>query len=224
MAQLEARGAGREYRSGSDVVTALDNVSMTVTSGEFVAIVGASGSGKSTLLHLLGGMDTPTSGQILLDDVRLGDMDDDALARLRRRRFGFVFQFFNLLPMLSAWENVALPALLDGSPLGRKRRAAMDALDRVGLANRSAHRPGELSGGEAQRVAIARAIMMNPAAVLADEPTGNLDSETGQRIIELLADISHDEDRLVVMVTHDRNAATWCDRYVTLADGRVAAN
>jgi putative ABC transport system ATP-binding protein len=224
MTLLELRDIRREYVLGSRRVAAVRGVSFALHGGECVSVMGPSGAGKSTLLHLMGGLDTPTSGRIMLDGVALDELDDDGLAEVRRRRFGFVFQFFNLLPMLSAWENVALPALLDGTRLRRIRSAALDLLDRVGLADHSEHRPAELSGGQMQRVAVARALIMNPVVLLADEPTGNLDSATGEQILRLLVEIAHDDERAVAIVTHDRDAAGWCDRTIVLADGRVVAD
>ena len=221
---LELQNVTRQYSSGGGVVTALDGVSLTVGEGEFVSVAGPSGAGKSTLLHLLGALDSPTSGKILLDGQALQDLDDDALAEVRRRKCGFVFQFFNLLPMLSAWENVALPALLDGTRLSRVRARAIDLLDEVGVADRATHRPAELSGGQMQRVAIARALINQPAIILADEPTGNLDSVTGEQIVKLLAGIAHGGGRAVVMVTHDRSAVALTDRTVLLRDGVVIAD
>ncbi|WP_158884796.1 ABC transporter ATP-binding protein [Amycolatopsis anabasis] len=221
MAELELRDVVRDFQVGKQSVRALDGVTFAVREGQFVAVTGPSGSGKSTLLHVLGGLDQPTSGAVLMDGRELGAVTDDELAELRRHRVGFVFQFFNLLPTLSAWENVAVPRLLDGVPLTRVRGDAEALLGRVGLAGRAEHRPAELSGGQLQRVAIARSLVMNPAVILADEPTGNLDSKTGTRILELLAEIAHDDRRAVVMVTHDPAAASWTDRVVELQDGRL---
>ncbi len=224
MTMLELSDVTKRYISGAGVITALSGVSLRVSVGEFISVVGPSGAGKSTLLHLLGALDSPTSGHILLDGMALHDLDDDALSEVRRRKCGFVFQFFNLLPMLSAWENVALPALLDGTRLSRVRGRAMELLDQVGLADRAENRSPELSGGQLQRVAIARALLMRPAVILADEPTGNLDGATGEQIVKLLAGIAHDGGRAVVMVTHDRAAAALTDRTVVLRDGVVVAD
>jgi putative ABC transport system ATP-binding protein len=185
-----------------------------------VTVVGASGSGKSTLLHLMGALDVPSSGRVWLDDKDLGTLTDDARTHLRRTRIGFVFQFFNLLPTLTAAENVALPARLAGQPRDSTRQRAEQLLERVGLAKRSTHRPDELSGGEMQRVAIARALMMDPPLVLADEPTGNLDSATGVSVLELLRG-AVDAHRTVVLITHDPSIAQRGSRVITMADGQL---
>ncbi|TCJ97369.1 ABC transporter ATP-binding protein [Nocardia alba] len=213
----------REYRLGGETVRALDGVAMTIEPGRFVSIVGPSGAGKSTLLHLLGALDSPTSGSITFRGGEIGDLTDDSRSEFRLRQVGFIFQFFNLLPTMSAWENVAVPRLLaTGAHRGARRRAT-ELLELVGLADRAEHRPAELSGGQMQRVAIARALMMDPPLVLADEPTGNLDSRTGADIMNLLAEIAHDAsgERAVVMVTHDQQAAHSTDRIITLRDGRI---
>jgi putative ABC transport system ATP-binding protein len=223
---IELRDVVRQYRVGGQDVRALDEVSLQFSGGEFVSIVGPSGAGKSTLLHLLGALDSPDSGSITFDGDEIGHLTDEQRSKFRHHRVGFVFQFFNLLPTLSAWENVAVPKLLDGVRLGRVKDDAVRLLDRVGLGNRTQHRPAELSGGQMQRVAVARALMMNPSLILADEPTGNLDSATGTSILELLAEVAHIEggSRLVVMVTHNAEAAATTDRVVTLQDGRVGSN
>ncbi|GAA2064178.1 ABC transporter ATP-binding protein [Williamsia deligens] len=221
---IDAVDLVREYRMGDATVRALDGLTLRLDAGQFVSVVGPSGAGKSTLLHVMGALDVPDSGRILVDGSDISAMDDDELSTFRRRRVGFVFQFFNLVPTLSAWENVALPRLLDGTPLRRSRTDAQELLDRVGLGNRADHRPGELSGGQMQRVAIARSLIMGPRILLADEPTGNLDSQTGAAILDLLGDVARDgEGRLVVMVTHDVNAAEVADRTVTVRDGRIAS-
>lgn len=217
---LELTDVVKEYRVGGQVVRALDRVSLRIESGEFTAIVGPSGSGKSTLLHLLGALDCPDSGSIRFRGEEIADLDDDRQSEFRRHRVGFVFQFFNLLPTLSAWENVAVPRLLDGTGLRKARPRALELLDLVGLADRAQHRPSELSGGQMQRVAVARALIMDPPLILADEPTGNLDSATGAAILELLRDIAA-RGNSVVMVTHDMTAVEYCDRVITLHDGRV---
>ena len=184
---------------------ALDEISLRLTGGQFVSVVGPSGAGKSTLLHLLGALDSPDSGSITFDGDEIGRLGDEQQSEFRHHRVGFVFQFFNLLPTLSAWENVAVPKLLDGVRLGKVKPDAVRLLDRVGLGHRTQHRPAELSGGEMQRVAVARALMMDPPLILADEPTGNLDSTTGASVLELLAEVAHEDGsrRLVVMVTHN---------------------
>lgn len=212
----------REYRVGGQNVRALDGVNLALEGGQFVSIVGPSGAGKSTLLHLMGGLDQPTSGTVTVGRVDIGALSDEGLAEFRRHRIGFVFQFFNLLPTLTAWENVAVPRLLDGRTLASARADAVALLERVGLEERINHRPAELSGGQMQRVAVARALINNPPLILADEPTGNLDSKTGSGVLNLLADIAHaGAERLVVMVTHDRNAAAVTDQVITIRDGRL---
>lgn len=219
---IEAVDLVREYRMGEQRVRALDNLNLTLDGGQFVSIVGPSGAGKSTLLHVVGALDVPDSGTIRVDGEDIGRLTDDQQSEFRRRKVGFIFQFFNLVPTMSAWENVALPRLLDGTPLRRSKADAADLLERVGLGNRADHRPSELSGGQMQRVAIARSLVMNPRIVLADEPTGNLDSHTGQAILDLLGGLAHDDSgRLVVMVTHDGAAASVADRSVTVRDGRI---
>ncbi|WP_149360479.1 ABC transporter ATP-binding protein [Lolliginicoccus suaedae] len=212
----------REYRLGEEIVRALDGVDLDLAGGQFVSIVGPSGAGKSTLLHLMGGLDTPTSGTVTVGGQDIGAYSDTQLAEFRRHHIGFVFQFFNLLPTLTAWENVAVPRLLDGQALSTARDDAIALLQRVGLADRVDHRPAELSGGQMQRVAIARALINDPPVILADEPTGNLDSRTGSGVLDLLTDIAHSStNRLVVMVTHDRSAADRTDLVLTMRDGRL---
>jgi putative ABC transport system ATP-binding protein len=213
----------REYRAGGQVVRALDGLSLQIYGGQFTSVVGPSGAGKSTLLHLLGALDSPDSGSICFDGVEIATMTDDEQSNFRRRKVGFIFQFFNLLPTLSAWENVAIPNLLDGQKLRQVRPDAIRLLDLVGLRNRIDHRPCELSGGQMQRVAVARALMMDPPLILADEPTGNLDSATGAAIMELLNDVAHDAgtQRAVVMVTHNLEAAAATDRVITMQDGAL---
>jgi putative ABC transport system ATP-binding protein len=218
---LAVRDATKSYRQGDAEVKALDGVTLEIGSGQFVAIVGPSGSGKSTLLHLLGGLDTPTSGEILIDGAPISRMSDDEVTIFRRRSIGFVFQFFNLMPTLSAEENVALPLLLDGRRARDVRPKVEAALDAVGLAHRRTHRPDELSGGEMQRVAIARALVIDPKVILADEPTGNLDSTTGEQILALIRNANRERGATVVMVTHDAKAAAHGSRVITLRDGRV---
>ncbi|GAB11743.1 putative ABC transporter ATP-binding protein [Gordonia araii NBRC 100433] len=221
---VRARDLVREYAFGDTTVRALDGVDLDLPGGRFVSIVGPSGAGKSTLLHILGALDQPTSGSIVVDGVSLTGLDDTDASEFRRRRVGFIFQFFNLVPTMSAWENVALPRLLDNQSLRKAKPEAIALLERVGLGDRVDHRPNELSGGQMQRVAIARSLIMDPAILLADEPTGNLDSRTGESVLELLATLAHDRpDRLVVMVTHDANAAAATDQIITVRDGRVVA-
>jgi putative ABC transport system ATP-binding protein len=218
---LSVEGVVKEYRRGTQTVRALDDVSLTVEKGEFLSVLGPSGSGKSTLLHLMGALDTPTRGTVSIGDVDVATLSDDDLTDLRRHRLGFVFQFFNLLPTLSAWENVAVPLLLDGQRLGSLRPRAVALLESLGLGHRVDHRPAELSGGELQRVAIARALVGDPLVVLADEPTGNLDSETGAGVLDVLHRSCAERGAAVVMVTHDRMAAALGDRSVQLVDGRL---
>jgi putative ABC transport system ATP-binding protein len=224
--RIELRDVVRQYRVGDQDVRALDGVSLAFDGGQFVSIVGPSGAGKSTMLHLLGALDAPDSGSIIFDGSEIGSLSDEQRSEFRHHRVGFVFQFFNLLPTLSAWENVAVPKLLDGVRLGKVKSNAVRQLERVGLGDRTQHRPAELSGGQMQRVAVARALMMNPSLILADEPTGNLDSATGTSILELLAEVAHVEggSRLVVMVTHNSDAAAATDRVITLQDGRVGSD
>lgn len=211
----------KTYRQGRRTVEAVRGVSLTIAAGEFVAIMGPSGSGKSTLLHLLGGLDTPTTGRVLFHGTDLKSMTDRQRSLLRRERVGFVFQAFNLLPTLTAAENVALPLLLGRTRRSVAAKRAEAALDRVGLTGRAGHFAEELSGGEMQRVAVARALVTEPEAVLCDEPTGNLDSANSRDILALLRGLPEDGRRAVVMVTHDPAAAAVGDRTVHIRDGRV---
>ncbi|MBF6544743.1 ABC transporter ATP-binding protein [Nocardia brasiliensis] len=222
-AMLELSGVTKEYRVGGQSVRALDGIDLRIETGEFTSIIGPSGSGKSTLLHLLGALDTPDTGSIRFQGNEIGALDDERQSEFRRHRVGFVFQFFNLLPTMSAWENVAIPKLLDGTGLRKAKPRALELLDRVGLRDRAEHRPAELSGGQMQRVAVARALIMDPPLILADEPTGNLDSKTGAAILELLGELAGSGNS-VVMVTHDMGAVAYCDRVVTLRDGRIGSN
>lgn len=223
---IQLQDVVREYQIGGQRVRALDTINLRLDGGHFVSIVGPSGAGKSTLLHLLGALDSPDSGSITFAGDEIGRLSDEQQSEFRHRRVGFIFQFFNLLPTLSAWENVAIPKLLDGVRLGVARPDAVRLLDRVGLADRTEHRPAELSGGQMQRVAVARALMMDPPLILADEPTGNLDSTTGASILALLAELAHEDGhgRLVVMVTHNSDAAAASDRVIMLQDGRVSSD
>ena len=209
---------------GKRRVTALDGVSFMVGAGEMVAVMGPSGSGKSTLLHLLGGLDQATSGSVRLDGTELTGLDDDALTRVRRDKIGFIFQFFNLLPTLSAFDNVALPMRLQRRSAAEARGAAERFLELVGLGRRADHLPDELSGGECQRVAIARALVMAPRVLLADEPTGNLDTKTGGEILDLLERINREIGSTLVMVTHDADAAAACHRILSLKDGKLVSD
>ena len=210
------------YGSGATAVTALDHVSISVQPGEFVAIMGPSGCGKSTLLHLLGGLDKASSGSVQIDGHNLNDLGDDALTELRRRKMGFVFQFYNLIPVMTAVENAALPVTLDGLKLTEAHKKAAEWLGRFGLGDRLSHRPDQLSGGQQQRVAIARALVAEPQLILADEPTGNLDTKSSDEIASLLRQVSKQYGRAVVMVTHDPRIAAYADRIIFLKDGKVA--
>ncbi len=216
---VEAIGLGKQVSSPERVLTILDAVSFSVNAGESVAIVGVSGSGKSTLLGLLAGLDVPSTGSVRIDGVDLFALDEDGRAALRARMLGFVFQSFQLLPALTALENVMLPLELAGGRDARRRAAAL--LDRVGLAQRLSHYPRQLSGGEQQRVAIARAFVTGPKLLLADEPTGNLDSGTGARIIELMFDLNREQGATLVLVTHDASVSQRCDRVLPLAAGQL---
>jgi putative ABC transport system ATP-binding protein len=209
---------------GKRRVTALDGVSFTVAAGEMVAVMGPSGSGKSTLLHLLGGLDQASSGSVRLDGTELTGLGDDALTRVRRDKIGFIFQFFNLLPTLSAFDNVALPMRLQRRSTSDARAITEKFLQLVGLGKRGDHLPDELSGGECQRVAIARALVMAPRVLLADEPTGNLDTTTGGEILDLLKRINREIGSTLVMVTHDADAAAACHRILSLKDGKLVSD
>jgi putative ABC transport system ATP-binding protein len=209
------------YRQGNNEITALDGVSLDIAKGEFAVIMGPSGSGKSTLLHLIGGLDRPTSGELLVDQRLVGQMADDQVTLFRRTRIGFIFQFFNLLPTLSALENVALPFVLDGRSKEEAEQRAKMLLDKVGLENRKDHLPEEMSGGEIQRIAVARALAFDPPILLADEPTGNLDSRTGESILSLLHQINREAGCTIVMVTHSQEAAGYGGRTIFFRDGKV---
>jgi putative ABC transport system ATP-binding protein len=224
---LRAEHVSKTFGPAGDEATrvaALVDVDLDVEAGEFVAITGASGSGKSTLLHLLGGVTRPSAGRVLLEGVDLASLDDDGLARVRRRRIGFVFQRYNLLPELSLVENVGLPLVLDGAAEKAAVAAARAALDTVGLSHRERHRPDELSGGEQQRGAIARALVAGPAIVLADEPTGALDSANSGRLMQLLSRLVADRGQTVVLVTHDAAVAAFAARSIRVRDGRIEAD
>lgn len=213
--------AHKVYRQGRGEIAALAGVSLEVHKKEFVVVMGPSGSGKSTLLHLIGGLDRPTQGEIMIDGQIISRMPDREVTLLRRTKIGFIFQFFNLLPTLTAIENVMLPLILDGRPTRPARSRAEALLEAVALISRCDHLPEELSGGEIQRLAIARALAFEPPILLADEPTGNLDSKTGEEILQLLRRINREKGCTVVMVTHSREAAGYGDRTVTLRDGKV---
>jgi putative ABC transport system ATP-binding protein len=209
------------YRQGNNEIIALDGVSLDIVKGEFAVIMGPSGSGKSTLLHLIGGLDRPTSGELLVDQRLVGQMADDQVTLFRRTRIGFIFQFFNLLPTLNALENVALPFVLDGRSTEEAEQRAKTLLDKVGLKNRKDHLPEEMSGGEIQRIAVARALAFDPPILLADEPTGNLDSKTGESILSLLNHINRDAGCTIVMVTHSQEAAGYGGRTIFFRDGKI---
>jgi putative ABC transport system ATP-binding protein len=209
------------YGDHGHPVTALDQVNLNVEEGEFLAVMGPSGSGKSTLLYLLGGLERPTNGTVRLRDADLSTLNDDALSRLRRTELGFVFQFYNLIPVLTARENVAMPLILDGVPRPGALKRADESLARVGLTDRATHRPAELSGGEQQRVALARALVANPALILGDEPTGNLDSRASDEVVQLLRRAADEWGRTIILVTHDPRIAAYADRIVFLKDGRI---
>jgi putative ABC transport system ATP-binding protein len=212
---------GKVYRQGDNEITALAGVSLEIARGSFTAVMGASGSGKSTLLHLLGGLDRPSWGDLLVDGRLIGQISDDEVTLYRRKQVGFIFQFFNLLPTLTALENVTLPLVLDGRRAAEANARAGRLLEKVGLEKRAQHLPDELSGGEIQRVAVARALAFSPPLLLADEPTGNLDSKNGRAILALLGEINKQEGCTVVMVTHSEEAAGYGDRRIYLRDGRV---
>ncbi len=219
-AVIVTRNLQRDYDMGGEVVHALRGVDVTIRKNEFVAIMGPSGSGKSTLMNLIGCLDSPTGGEYWLNGHRVSDLGDDALARIRNKEIGFVFQTFNLLPRATALHNVELPLVYAGLGSRERRELAADSLDRVGLKDRMQHRPNELSGGQRQRVAIARALVNRPSILLADEPTGNLDSATSQEILALF-DALHDEGQTILLVTHEHDIAAHARRQVHLKDGRV---
>ncbi|MGD8398996.1 MAG: ABC transporter ATP-binding protein [Anaerolineae bacterium] len=218
---IELESVTRTYKMGSEEIHALDGVDLVIGDGEFVAVVGPSGSGKSTLLHVVGGLDTPTSGRVVVDGQDLGVASDRELARFRNRRIGFVFQTFNLQPTYTAVENVALPLVFARVPPREREVRARQALGTVGLAERFKHHPAELSGGERQRVAIARALVTDPAYILADEPTGNLDTATSEEVVGLLGTLHRERGLTVLMVTHDREMAALAGRQIALRDGRI---
>jgi putative ABC transport system ATP-binding protein len=220
MAILKTENLTKTYGSGAAEVTALHHVNLSIEPQEFVAIMGPSGCGKSTLMHLLGGLDNPTEGRVLLDNTDISKLNDTQLTILRRERIGFVFQFFNLIPVLTVRENVALPLVLDGKHKDADA-LSQEWLDRVGLADLAERRPFQLSGGQQQRVALARALVTDPAIILADEPTGNLDSRAADEVLHLLRKASGEWQRTVVMVTHSAQMAAYADRIVFLKDGTV---
>ena len=216
---LRVENLGKEYGKGETKVTALDNVSFKVNKGEFVAIVGASGSGKSTLLHLIGGLDKPTSGSVFIDGKDIYKLNDDKLAIFRRRQVGFIYQFYNLLPILNVVENIALPLSLDKKSVSDEKINEMLRL--LGLEKRKNHLPNELSGGEQQRTSIGRALITNPAIILADEPTGNLDSKASEEVIALLMKSNKEYNQTILMITHNMEIAKCADRIIKIADGKI---
>ncbi len=223
-ASVRLKNVAKTYDTGAVRVKALENISLGVREGEFISIMGSSGSGKSTLLHLMGALDRPDSGEIYLNGKAFSSLSDDELSDIRRERIGFVFQQFNLLPTLTAFENAALPLLLAGKADEIRKKQVRRILLGVGMGSRLDHKPDELSGGEMQRVAIARALAMQPAIILADEPTGNLDSKTGEEILALLKQCQEESGQTIVLVTHDAKAAAYGDRIIVLKDGRIGEN
>jgi putative ABC transport system ATP-binding protein len=221
MTIIKIENLTKKFGDGPTAVIALDHISVSVNAGEIVAVMGPSGCGKSTLLHLVGRLDKPTNGKIILEDLNIADISDARLTELRRRRIGFVFQFFNLLPTLTAVENVALPLVLDGVKTAKANSQAVEWLKKVGLSDRLNYRPDQLSGGQQQRVAIARALVAEPALILADEPTGNLDSRSSDEVASLLRTVSEKWGRTVLMVTHDPRIAAYADRIIFLKDGHI---
>ncbi|HPC83940.1 MAG TPA: ABC transporter ATP-binding protein [Thermoanaerobaculaceae bacterium] len=217
---IEIRDLTKVYEMGDTQVRALDGVSLEVARGDFLGIMGPSGSGKSTLMNLIGCLDTPTSGTYLLNGQEVSKLDDDELARIRNREIGFVFQTFNLLARTSALENVEVPLIYAGVPRADRHRRARDMLERVGLGDRMHHQPNELSGGQRQRVAVARALVNNPSILLADEPTGNLDSKTGEEIMALFEQLNR-EGNTIILVTHEEDIAAHARRRIRLRDGRI---
>ncbi|MBI3354793.1 MAG: ABC transporter ATP-binding protein [Nitrospirae bacterium] len=224
MALIEAKEISKVYMLGDINVNALNNVTLSIERGEFVAIMGASGSGKSTFMNILGCLDKPTAGQYLLDGVAVGNLNRDDLAEIRNKKIGFVFQGFNLLPRTSAIENVELPMLYDGLPYKERREKAMETLRIVGLESREHHFPNQLSGGQQQRVAIARALVNKAPIILADEPTGNLDTKTSAEIMELFVRLNRDSNITVIIVTHETDIAAYSRRTIRFLDGRVVSD
>jgi len=221
MALIQTENLTKVYGTGDTAIVALDHVNLTVNPGEFVAVMGPSGCGKSTLLHLIGGLDRPSDGNVSIDGQPLAKMTDNTITQLRRRKIGYVFQFYNLIPILSSVENAALPLLLDGANSAKTKQKATEWLTKVGLEHRLASRPDQLSAGQQQRVAIARALITDPVLVLADEPTGNLDTKSADEIAELLKQVAKTWGRAVLMVTHDPRIAAYADRIVFLRDGKI---
>ncbi|MEE8705475.1 MAG: ABC transporter ATP-binding protein [Oscillospiraceae bacterium] len=218
---IEGKNIIKDFKIGSTVTRVLKGISLQITKGEFVSIMGPSGSGKSTLLYILGGLDSPTNGKVLLGGKDISRYNDEKKSVMRRRNIGFIFQFYNLIPNLNVEENILLPILLDGKNAKDYRKQLHNILEIVGLTDRRKHTPRELSGGQQQRVAIARALINSPDIIFADEPTGNLDSKTGTEIMELLKEINHESDKTIIMVTHSADAAAYGNRIVSVRDGII---
>jgi ABC-type lipoprotein export system ATPase subunit len=221
---ITGRQVGKHFQLGEQRIQALVQVDLAIPEGQFVAIMGPSGSGKSTLLYLLGGLDYATHGEISVDDYRLDNLNSEARARFRRETIGFIFQAFHLIPTLTALENVALPGVFAGMPKPRREQRAMQLLDALGMLDRMGHRPSQLSGGQQQRVAIARALFNDPPVIMADEPTGALDSKTGQTVMQLLRMLSTKKGKTIIVVTHDLSVAHYADRIIGLKDGRIVSD
>jgi putative ABC transport system ATP-binding protein len=219
---LRVENLNKTYGKDNNKVEALKNINLSVNKGEFVAIVGASGSGKSTLLHLLGGLDNPTSGKVVIDGESIYDYKEEKLAIFRRRKIGFIFQFFNLIPVLDLEENIALPALLDNEKIDKNY--LKEIIEILGLTDRKSHLPSELSGGQQQRVSIGRALLNKPSIILADEPTGNLDSKNSKEVIELLRFTARKYNQTLILITHDVNIASMADRAITIQDGEIVSD
>jgi putative ABC transport system ATP-binding protein len=217
---IELEDIKKIYQVGTEMVGALQGISLKIEENEYLAIMGPSGSGKSTLMNILGCLDTPTSGKYKFTSELVSQMDDDQLAEIRNRQIGFVFQTFNLLPRATAVHNVELPLIYNGTPSSKRKKIASDALERVGLGDRMHHRPNELSGGQRQRVAIARALVNNPKIILADEPTGNLDTRTGEEIMEIFEQL-HEQGNTIILVTHEEYIAEHTNRIIRLRDGKI---
>jgi putative ABC transport system ATP-binding protein len=219
---IELKGVSKVYKMGKEEFTALDNIDLTIKEGEFVAIVGPSGSGKSTFMHLVGGLDTPTRGQILIDGKNIGELNDKEIAKYRNEKIGFVFQAFNLENTQSALENVMMPLIFAGKSAGERKKAAIKSLEMVGLEKKVKNKPMEMSGGERQRVSIARALVNTPHIIFADEPTGNLDSKNGEAIMKLLMELNQEKGYTIIMVTHNQEEAKKASRIIRIRDGRIS--